>query len=271
MKLKNLYNKVEISIIIPVYNSQFILPKLIKNLKVVLRKKFVNFEIVLINDFSKDKSWKIIKLLSKRYKFVKGINLSENFGQHNALMAGFNECKGKFIITMDDDFQHSPTNIFDIYNQLINGAEACYVTYLNRKHELWKKFLSYANHVISSFLLNKSLNIYCSSYRGFKNKILVDIIRFKKSNVYIDALILNSAKNISVVPVPHYQRLKGISNYNFYNLFSLWTDMVENSSIKPLRTGSIIVIILKFIIKTLKKKKNLKNKKQYSIIEKTYN
>ena len=62
MKLNNLYNKVEISIIIPVYNSQFILPKLIKNLTVILRKKFVNFEIVLINDFSKDKSWNVIKL-----------------------------------------------------------------------------------------------------------------------------------------------------------------------------------------------------------------
>lgn len=266
-----LCNKVEISIIIPVYNSQLILPKLIKNLTAILKKKFVNYEILLINDFSEDKSWNIIKLLSKKYKFVKGINLSKNFGQHNALMAGFNECKGKFIITMDDDFQHSPKNILNIYSELINGADACYVTYLNRKHELWKKFFSYVNNIISCLLLNKSLNIYCSSYRGFKNKILVDIIKFKKSNVYIDALILNSAKNISVVPVPHYQRLIGISNYNFYKLFSLWTNMVENSSIKPLRIGSIIVIILKFIIKIYKKKRDLKNKKQYSIIEKTYN
>lgn len=102
----------------------------------------------MINDCSFDKSWKIIISLSTNFKFIKGINLSRNFGQHNAIMAGLNECKGKNIITIDDDLQHSPNNIIDIYNQLLNGFDVCYVNHLDRKHEKCKFFFSNMSNII---------------------------------------------------------------------------------------------------------------------------
>ena len=155
------FSKVDLSIIIPVYNSQNILPKLINSIFSLLRQKKIIFEIFLVNDFSQDKSWDVIKYLSSNYKFVKGINLSTNFGQHNAIMAGLNQCNGKNVITIDDDFQHSPNNIIDIYQELLKGFDVCYVNYLERKHEKWKIFFSYISNIISSFLLNKPLKIYC--------------------------------------------------------------------------------------------------------------
>jgi glycosyltransferase involved in cell wall biosynthesis len=262
------HNKIDLSIIIPVYNSQNILAKLIKSIFLILKKKKIIFEIFLINDFSQDNSWKVIKFLSNKYKFVKGINLSSNFGQHNATMAGLNQCNGENIIIMDDDLQHSPDNIIDIYSQLLKGFDVCYVNYLNRKHEKWKIFFSFTSNIISSFLLNKPFKIYCSSFKGFKKIILKQIIQYKKSNVYIDGLILNCTRNICMISVPHYPRLEGKSNYNFSKLFSLWCNLAENFPIKPFRLATFVGLFLKLIIILLKKKSSYK--KQYVIIDKTY-
>lgn len=262
------YNKIDLSIIVPVYNSQNILPKLVKSIFSVLKKKITTFEIFLINDFSQDNSWEVIKSLSISYKFVKGINLSRNFGQHNAIMAGLSECSGKSVITIDDDLQHSPNNIIDLYHELLKGFDVCYVNYLDRKHEKWKIFLSYTSNFISSFLLNKPLKIYCSSYKGFKDTIVKKIIKYKKSNVYIDGLILNSTRNISMISVPHYHRLEGKSNYNLYKLFRLWCNMTENFPTKPIRFATFFGLFLKSVIIFFKK--NSKYTKQYVIIDKTY-
>lgn len=259
--------EVDLSIIIPVYNSQNILPKLIKSIFLTLKKKII-FEIFLINDFSQDNSWEVIRVLSNKYKFVKGINLSANFGQHNAIIAGLNQCNGKNVITMDDDLQHSPDNIVDIYYQLLRGFDVCYVNYIKRQHEKWKIFFSFISNIISSFLLNKPLHIYCSSFKGFKKNILKNIISYKKSNVYIDGLILNSTRNISMISVPHYPRFEGKSNYNFSKLFSLWCNLVENFPLKPFRLATFIGLFLKLIIFILKKKTS--QKEQYVIIDKTY-
>ena len=260
--------KVVLSIIVPVYNSQNILPKLINSIFLLLKKEKIIFEIFLVNDFSQDNSWEVIKNLSSNYKFVKGINLSENFGQHNAIMAALNQCNGKNIITIDDDLQHSPDNIIDIYQELLKGFDVCYVNYLERKHEKWKIFFSYISNIISSFLLNKPLKIYCSSYKGFNRNVLKEIIKYKKSNVYIDGLILNFTRNISMISVPHYPRLEGKSNYNFSKLFGLWCNMIENFPTKPFRLATFVGFFLKLIIILFKKKS--KHKKQYAIVNKTY-
>ena len=257
----------QISVVVPVYNSQYILPKLVKNIHSELNKKIINFEIILVNDYSEDKSWTIIKKLSKKHHCIRGINLKKNFGQHNALMAGFTECRGNFIITMDDDLQHSPKDIIRIYNILLSNSDVCYVRYINRKHSSIKIFFSHLNHIISSFLLNKSQNIYSSSFRGFKKKIMKKLIKYKKNNVYVDALIFNSTRNISIIPVNHYPRMKGVGNYNFFKLFFLWCNMVENFPVKPIRFASFVGIFLKFLLIFLIKKKT---NEQFIIKSKTY-
>jgi len=112
------------------------------------------------------------------------------------------------------------------------------------------------------------LKIYCSSYKGFTKNVLKEIIKYKKTNVYIDGLILNFTRNISMISVPHYPRLEGKSNYNFSKLFGLWCNMAENFPIKPFRLATFVGFFLKMIIILLKKKS--KHKKQYVIVNKTY-
>ena len=256
------------SIIVPVYNSAEILHELNDRIfKSVSEMKLVNnFELIMINDFSQDKSWDIIKNLSKNNNYIKGINLRKNFGQHNAIMAGLNFCSGEKIITLDDDLQHPPEFFLNILEKL-NESEVCYTYYKNRQHIKWKKLVSKINNIVSSFLLNKPFYVYMSSFRGIKKEVVAKIIKFKEPNIYLDSLILNHTDNIGMITVNHYARQKGKSNYTLKKLLILWSNMVLNFSFYPFRLASIFGIVLKFFVKISRKDGN---KSQFEISEKTF-
>ena len=255
----------KVSIIVPVYNSSSMLEELVQRVnKTMSNLDFENdYELLLINDCSEDNSWKTIVRLIEQFPFIKGINLTENFGQHNAIMAGLNNCAGEYIITIDDDLQHPPEFISDILDKLKTN-DVCYTNYINRKHIGWKKFASNLNNIISSFILNKSLRIYMSSYRGIISEIKLKIIQFKNPDVYIDGLIINSTKDIGMISVNHHARKYGESNYNLKKLLILWSNMILNFSFFPLRTASVLGATLKFVIKLIRKKNT---KKQFEILE----
>ena len=265
----------DLSIVIPVYNSENIIENLIKKIIKSIKelKTVTSYEILLINDFSPDNSWGKISLLSKQFSEVKGIGLSANFGQHNAIMCGLRESKGEITITMDDDLQHPPESIKDLITKLEQGFDVCYTNYLNRKHPMWKKFVSWSNNLVSSYLLNKPYYIYLSSFRGFKKKIVKKIIHYEKSDVYLDGLILQATRNIAMISVPHSQRPQGQSNYNLKKLLSLWSNMAVNFPVFPLRISTILGLTIKFFILFIRKILFLgkqSNRIQYSIAKKTY-
>ena len=255
----------KVSIIVPVYNSSPMLEELVQRIVLTMANLNLknNYELLLINDASKDDSWKTITVLIKQFTFIKGINLSENFGQHNAIMAGLNNCRGDYIITIDDDLQHPPEFFPDILN-VLKTNDVCYTNYKNRKHIGWKKFVSSLNNIISSFILNKSLRIYMSSYRGMISGVKFKVIQFRDPDVYIDGLILNSTKNIAMISVDHHVRKHGESNYNLKKLLILWSNMILNFSFFPFRTASVLGIILKSVIRLIRKKNT---KKQFEILE----
>ena len=112
--------KNEISIVIPVYNSSQNLENLVNEIYNIFKNNFKSYELILVDDKSLDNSWEIIKNLCKKYKFIKGVELRKNVGQHNAILAGLKFSTGKFIITMDDDGQNSPKNISILRNKKIS-------------------------------------------------------------------------------------------------------------------------------------------------------
>ena len=262
-----------LSIVIPVFNSSDILEKLIEKINFSLNQNNLKnkFEIILVNDSSLDNSWDKIKILSNKFSNVKGLNLIENYGQHNAIMAGLNECVGDKIITMDDDLQHPPESIKDIYDELEKGYDSCYTYYVNRQHHLIKRCISWMNNLVSSYLLNKPFTIYLSSFRGFKRNILLEVIKYKEPSVYLDGLILATTRNISMITVPHQKRFQGDSNYNFTKLFSLWFDMAINFPIYPIRLATLFGLVLKYTILTYRKifRRDKKNKHQFYIKERS--
>ena len=259
----------DLSIVIPIYNSSKIIDKLVNQINSNINNKIVKqFEIILVNDFSKDDSWNKIEKIKNHDSRIKGINLLKNYGQHSAIFAGLKFARGKKIITMDDDLQHPPSSIMTIFNKLDN-YDLCYTLYLNRKHPTWKKIISYLNNIYSSFLLNKPLNIYHSSFRGFRLSIGKKILQFKKPVIFLDSLLLRETKNISTIKIEHKKRFKGKSNYNLTNLFSLFFDMIVNYHFLPIRFGSVLGIVSKLLVQIIRIFNNDK-KFQYKIKNKTF-
>ena len=259
----------KLSIIIPVYNSAKILNKLITEISSNLSGKFEkDYEIIFVNDFSEDNSWEIIKKNSKKFDFVKGIDLNYNVGQHGAIFVGLKFSIGNKIIMMDDDLQHPPQSLISIYNQL-DLYDACYTLYLKRKHVNWKIIVSTVNNFFSSFIFNKPFKIYTSSMKGIRGEIKERFIDNSPKIISLDSLILRESKNVTNIKVHHQERFEGKSNYNLKRLFILWFDMIENYHFYPLRFGSLIGLISFCIVKILRIFKTKKTF-SYEIKEKTF-
>ena len=131
----------KLSIIIPVYNSSSIITKLVNNIKEEATKiqKISSYQIILVNDCSDDNSWNEISKICINEKFIIGINLMKNYGQHNAIMAGINISDGDYIILMDDDFQHSPKQINKLILKIDEGYDVCYTNYKDNKYNTLKR------------------------------------------------------------------------------------------------------------------------------------
>jgi undecaprenyl-phosphate 4-deoxy-4-formamido-L-arabinose transferase len=233
---------INLTIVVPVYNSAIVLKKLTEEILFSLEKHKIIFEIIFVNDFSKDDSWKNILDLCKNYQWVKAIDLRKNFGQHNAILAGLNYANGEVIVLMDDDLQHSPKDIFKIYSEIKNGYDVCYASFFDRKHSFLKVLGSKVNNFFASIFLKKTFNLYLSPFKGFSDSIKNEIIKYKGSSVYIDGIILSLTKNISSIQVQHYESQRSFvkSNYTFFKLIKLWSQTIVGYSTIPLRIATFI-------------------------------
>jgi polyisoprenyl-phosphate glycosyltransferase len=233
----------KLSIVIPVYGSERILPELVRQIGLMAEDKhdlFELLEIILVCDQSPDNSWSVIRALSSEYVQVKGILLRMNAGQHNALMAGLAYAKGDIIVTMDDDLQHSPADIPSLVREVQQGSDVVYARFRKRKHALWKVAGSYLNDVVARYLVHKPSQLYLSPFRAMRAPIRDEILRYRGPYVYIDGLILSSTRNISTVYVDHHDRYTGDGGYSFRKSVSLWSKMAINFSLVPLRITSLL-------------------------------
>jgi len=224
----------KISIVIPVYNSRdCLLP-----LHDAVQKAFENFssyELILVNDKSTDDSWNKIVEISALNPHVKGIGLRKNFGQDNAILAGLRASKGEFVVIMDDDLQHDPSDIFKLYNKCLEGFDVCYARFPDKKQKQWKNMGSWANGKLSEKLLDKPREIYLSPFKIIKREVVLEILEFKSSYSYIDATLLTLTSNITQVEVTHHERIHGKGNYNFLKSLFVFVNHMTNYSIYPLR------------------------------------
>src|SRR3954466_3236736 len=124
------------SVVIPVYHSAEILPELIERLETVLAPAFAWFEVILVNDGSRDRSWAVIAELAGRHDWVTGIDLMRNYGQHNALLCGIRAARGELTITLDDDLQHRPEDIPALLALLDPSTDVVYGTAREEQHGL---------------------------------------------------------------------------------------------------------------------------------------
>lgn len=202
------------------------------------------FDIILINDGSRDRSYDVLKGLSIKYDNVCVLNLSKNFGQHNAIMAGLKYAKGDYVITMDDDLQHPVEEIMKLVGEIEKGYDVVYGEYRVKNHSFLKNLGSELNNIMGNVIIKKPKEIRFTSLRIIRSFVVQAIITYNAPYPYLDGLILRVTRNIGVVFVNHRQRKEGKSNYTLKKLVRLWLNGFLNFSILPLRLFSYIGFIV---------------------------
>ena len=228
------------SIIIPCYNSAKTIRKVVElTMQKLEQEKRTPYEFVLVDDYSPDSGATVRELeaLADDYACVKIVELAKNSGQHNAVMAGLNYAEGDTLIAMDDDMQTHPSQLPVLFAEFDKGFDIVYGYYPQKKHSLFRNFGSYVNYLSVRILIGKPKDMKTSSFWIIRRFIRDYVIQYKSQYTHLQGLFLRTTRNISCVPVKHFEREVGSSNYTLKKLIGLWSNIM-GYSIVPLRLAT---------------------------------
>jgi len=200
-------------------------------------------ELVLVNDGSADDSWKVIQRLCAAAPMpIVAIDLARNFGEHNAVMAGYAAASGAYIINIDDDFQNPPSEVVKLYEHAKGNPEldVVYTRYEEKHHSLFRNLGSRFNDMMARFMIDKPKGLYLSSFRCINRFLRDRVVQYTGPYPYIDGLILENTRRIGRLTVQHAPRTEGKSGYTLRKLIRHWLMMFVNFSVMPLRISSFI-------------------------------
>jgi glycosyltransferase involved in cell wall biosynthesis len=224
-----------ISVVSPVYKAPKILPELVARLEKSLTEITDSFEVILVDDGCPWDSWSVIEDLSNDFKFIKGIKLSRNFGQHYAITAGLDHAKGEWVVVMDCDLQDQPEEISKLYNEAQNGFDIVLAARENRKDSITKKFISHVFHKIYSYLSDIKSDNTIANFGIYNQKVIREYNRFKEASRSFPSIIEKLGFNKTKVRVEHANRFEGQTSYSFFKLINLSMDVILSNSNKPLK------------------------------------
>ena len=238
-----------LSVVIPVYNEedglQALFDRLYPALDVMSSKRNIAYEVVFVNDGSKDRSAGILaKQVELRADVTRAVLFHSNFGQHMAIMAGFEYSRGEYIITLDADLQNPPEEIDALVNELLKGHDYVGTIRANRRDSFFRKFASRAMNHLREKITRITMTDQGCMLRGYSRRI-VDLVRqCDESNTFIPALAYTFASNPTEINVKHEERFAGESKYSLYQLIRLNFDLVTGFSVMPLQIFSILGMLL---------------------------
>ncbi len=234
----------ELSIVIPVYNSQASLPALVERLARVLPTIADRFEVVLVNDGSRDESWDGIGQAARKHAWVRGVNLMRNYGQHNALLAGIRAARFAVVVTMDDDLQHPPEEIPRLLEVLGQGHDLVYGVPASAEHGLSRNVSSRVTRFWLHRLLGVAIASRASAFRAFRAVLREGFAHYEGPAVAIDALLGWTTTRIASVGVRHDPRRHGRSQYSWLKLAKLAIDLTTTFRTWPLRLASLVGFVV---------------------------
>ena len=254
----------KISFVIPCYHSAQIVGNVVRDIvdTVLVRSEF-QYEIILVNDNPPDDTWRVICEMCRNNPNIHGICFTKNFGQHAALMAGYRKVTGDIVVSLDDDGQNPPQEMFKLIDALNEKTDLVYAKYIQKKCSPFRNFGSKVNDWMVQWLLNKPKELYLASYYAAKRFIIDEMVKCENPFPYIDGLALRSTSEYINVDIVHKERVAGNSGYSIAKLMGLWMNGLTSFSVKPLRIATfsgfcislfglvlaIIIIIQKLILK----------------------
>ena len=245
--------KVELSVVIPIYNEEENLPILYDKLKKVLDSLGKSYEIIFVNDGSTDRSWEIIKDLSEKDPHVVGVNFRRNFGQTAAMSAGFETARGDIIITMDGDLQNDPEDIPKLLEVLDQGYDIVSGWRKDRKDAFISRTLPsrIANWLISK-VTGVHLHDYGCSLKAYRAEVAKNLDFYGEMHRFLPALSKAIGAKVTEIPVKHHPRIYGKSKYGISRTFKVLLDLILVKFLldyrtKPLRIlggwGAVLLLI----------------------------
>jgi undecaprenyl-phosphate 4-deoxy-4-formamido-L-arabinose transferase len=245
MSLPNPY----ISIVIPVHNEQENIEELYTRLTTTLDKLGKPFEIIITNDGSTDKTSEMLKEIhNRRPSQIRIIEFNGNFGQHMAIMAGFERVRGEIVITMDADLQNPPEEIPKLVAAMEAGHDVVNTHRQERQDSWWRLFVSRSHNRLREWMMPKlKMKDEGCMIRAYRRNIVDLMASTGEATTFIPALALNYATNPTEVGVAHAERSAGTSSYNLYKLIRYNFDLVTGFSLFPLQVFTMIGMLISFL------------------------
>lgn len=237
------------SIIVPCYKSAHTIRQVVELTAAKMEEMGrTPYEFVLVDDYSPDGGDTICELraIADDHPYVRVVELAQNAGQHNAVMAGLNYAEGDVLIAMDDDLQTHPSQLPAMFEEFDKGYDIVYGYYPEKHHSLFRNFGSWVNSTSVRILIGKPKDLKTSSFWIIRKFVRDYVIQYRSHYTHLQGLFLRTTRNIASVPVEHFDRAYGSSGYTFKKLISLWSNIM-GYSIVPLRiaqrTGIFFAIL----------------------------
>ena len=228
---------IDLSVVIPVYNSSGCLVELLKELSVVLGKRGRPFEVILVDDASPDNSWEIIRELSNSYPELVAVRLMRNGGQARATLCGLGKARGRIVVTMDDDLQQPPGELPVLLDELEANPnlDCVFGIFPKKEHAFYRNLGSRAIGWVNRRAFGLGKHVHSSSFRAMTFQLASAVVQHGTENPAISALLYSSTRRVKSVPVRHQRRFAGKSNYTLARQMRLAMDNIVNVSMLPLR------------------------------------
>lgn len=233
----------ELSFVIPCYRSENTILQVLDEIKHKMSERPKNtYEVITVNDNSPDHVLQVLQKYADSHSFLKIVDLTKNFGQHAAMMAGLSYASGKQVVFLDDDFQCPVDKLWDLLEPLRQGYDVAFAQYKfeERKESFFRVLGSRINDAMMCSLLGKPKDLRVTNFIALKSFIASEILQYKNPYPYIDGLLLRSTQKIASVPMADRERLNGTSTYTLRKLISLLSNGFTAFSIKPLRIATFM-------------------------------
>ncbi|HKD65452.1 MAG TPA: glycosyltransferase [Candidatus Binataceae bacterium] len=235
-----------VSIVIPVYNESANLTALWQRLSAVLAN-IVDWEVIFVDDGSRDRSLEMLREIAANHAGVRVVELARNFGQHAAILAGFRECRGAVVVTLDADLQNPPEEIPRLLDAIAAGNDVVGGWRAERQDQAYRRVASRLHNRVTSLIVGVPMHDYGCMLRAYRRHIVDTVIECDEKAAFIPALANSFAKRVSEIPVGHEERAGGQSKYNLLRLAQLSLNLVTGFSLLPIQilslTGIAIAIL----------------------------
>lgn len=228
-----------LSVVVPAYRSELCLQALAEAIDRATADQPWDVELVLVNDFSPDGTWRVIEALCRQHPRIVGVDLRRNFGQDCAILTGMRHARGQYVAIMDDDLQHDPSYLPALLAEAEAGNHDVVYANFERKHQkVWKNLGSWFNGKVAEWVLDKPPGVYLSPYKVLRR----DVAQMVASNLgpepYVDGLIFQVTSRISQIPAEHHKRHAGSSSFTFWKSVNVWARLAFTFSARPLRLAT---------------------------------